>query len=69
MSLNEECFSSWTEKNQERSKEKLEQNQHHFIQIKIVFQKKIERKEQAWTFANEIEIRECGVHVCTYVLP
>jgi hypothetical protein len=47
MSLNEECFSSWTEKNQERSKEKLEQNQHHFIQIKIVFQKKIERKEQA----------------------
>jgi len=48
---------------------KLEQNQHHFIQIKIVFQKKIERKEQAWTFANEIEIRECGVHVCTHVLP
>jgi len=30
----------------ERSKEKLEQNQHLFIQIKIGFQKKIEREEQ-----------------------
>jgi hypothetical protein len=32
---------------QERSKEKLEQNQHPFIEIKIAFQKKIEREEQA----------------------
>jgi hypothetical protein len=47
MSLNEECFSSWKEKIQETSKEKLEQNQHLFIQIKIAFQKKFEREEQA----------------------
>jgi hypothetical protein len=47
MSLNEECFSSWKKKSQERSKENFEQNQHLFIQIKIVFQKKIEREEQA----------------------
>jgi hypothetical protein len=47
MSLNEECFSSWTEKKPRAKQKKLEQNRHHFIQIKIVFQKKIERKEQA----------------------